>query len=165
MAVTDLTGALEGQVAVVTGAGRGLGEATARALHAAGANVACLDVDQVGIERVAGDLGNSANVALPWRCDVSSTSEVFATIDAVVAKWGRVDIVVNCAAVDHTVWVEEMSVEQWDQVIAVNLRGPFLLAKAAFPHMQARKSGHIVNVASTAATARAPQRHRISSAT
>jgi NAD(P)-dependent dehydrogenase (short-subunit alcohol dehydrogenase family) len=61
------------------------------------------------------------------------------------------DIIVNCAAIDHTVSVEEMSVEQWDQVIGVNLRGPFLFAKAAWPFMKQQRSGHIFNVASTAA--------------
>jgi len=61
-------------------------------------------------------------------------------------------VAVNCAAIDHTVSVDDMIVEQWDQVIAVNLRGPFLVAKAALPIMRRQRSGHIVNVASTAAT-------------
>jgi NAD(P)-dependent dehydrogenase (short-subunit alcohol dehydrogenase family) len=61
-------------------------------------------------------------------------------------------VVVNCAAIDHTLSVAEMTVEQWDQVIGVNLRGPFLMAKAALPVMQRQRSGHIVNIASTAAT-------------
>jgi len=65
---------------------------------------------------------------------------------------GRLDVVVDSAAVDHTVSVAAMSLEQWDQVIGVNLRAPFLLAKAAFPIMQRQQAGHIINIASTAAT-------------
>ncbi len=66
-------------------------------------------------------------------------------------RFGRVDVAVNNAAIDHTVSVDEMSVAQWDQVIGVNLRGPFLMAKTVFPHMREQGGGHIVNVASTAA--------------
>ena len=83
---------------------------------------------------------------------MSNAEAVFKRVEAVEAHFGRLDIVVNCAAVDHTVSVNEMTIEQWDQVINVNLRGPFLLAKAAMPMMQRQHSGHIINIASTAAT-------------
>ena len=139
------------KVAFVTGAGSGLGEATARAFAGEGCAVACLDVNEVGAQRVADDIRTAGGDAVAFGCDVSDAEAVFATVEAVVARWDRLDIVVNCAAVDHTLSVEEMTIEQWDQIVGVNLRGPFLVAKAALPTMRRRRSGHIVNVASTAA--------------
>ena len=142
---------LTDNVALVTGAGSGLGEATARAFAGEGCAVACLDVNEVGAQRVADDIRTAGRDAVAFGCDVSDAETVFATVEAVVARWDRLDIVVNCAAVDHTLSVEEMTIEQWDQIVGVNLRGPFLVAKAALPTMRRRRSGHIVNVASTAA--------------
>ncbi len=143
---------LLGKVALVTGAGSGLGEATARAFADAGCAVALLDVRREAAERVARDLeaGDARTIALG--CDVSDAHAVFAAVDTVVKRFGRLDFIVNNAAVDHTVSVEEMTVEQWDQVVGVNLRGPFLTAKAALSTMRKQGGGHIVNIASTAAT-------------
>ncbi|HEX6293276.1 MAG TPA: SDR family oxidoreductase [Herpetosiphonaceae bacterium] len=142
---------LKGKVALVTGAGSGLGEATARAFARAGCNVACVDLRQAAVERVADDLRAQHVDSLALACDVSDAEGVARTVAALVERWGRLDVVVNNAAVDHTLSVDEMTVEQWDQVIAVNLRGPFLMAKAALPHMRRQQWGHIVNIASTAA--------------
>lgn len=143
---------LQGKVVLITGAGSGLGEATAHAFARVGCSVACADINGAAAERVSRELETNgvSNVAL--QCDVSSTEAVFQTVEAVVAHFGRLDIVVNCAAIDHTLSVAEMTVEQWDQVINVNLRGPFLVAKAALPTMRKQRSGHIINIASTAAT-------------
>jgi NAD(P)-dependent dehydrogenase (short-subunit alcohol dehydrogenase family) len=143
---------LKGKVALVTGAGSGLGEATARAFARAGAAVACVDVRAAAAQRVAGDLAGLDVPALGLGCDVSDADRVADTVAAVAGRLGRLDVLVNCAAVDHTLSVDEMTIEQWDQVIGVNLRGPFLLAKAALPMMRAQRSGHIINIASTAAT-------------
>ncbi|MGZ6391523.1 MAG: SDR family oxidoreductase [Ktedonobacterales bacterium] len=144
--------ALQGKVVLVTGAGSGLGEATALAFAAAGASVACLDVNGAAAERVSRDLAARDVASLALACDVSDAQAVFGGVERVVGQFGRLDVVVNCAAIDHTLSVAEMTVEQWDQVIGVNLRGPFLMAKAALPVMQRQGSGHIVNIASTAAT-------------
>lgn len=143
---------LQGKVALVTGAGSGLGEATARAFAEAGCIVACVDVNTAGIERVAKELMAQDRRALALQCDVSNADAVFSTVKAAAEQLGRLDVVVNCAAIDHTLSVDEMSVEQWDQVIDVNLRGPFLFAKAAIPYMRQQHAGHIINIASTAAT-------------
>jgi len=143
--------ALTGKAALITGAASGLGEAAARAFAGAGCAVACVDVNGQAAEHVCRELA-AAHGAVALRCDVGDAEAVFRTVDAVVARFGRLDVVVNCAAIDHTVSVDEMTIEQWDQVIAVNLRGPFLLAKAALPVMRRQRSGHIVNIASTAAT-------------
>ena len=144
-------GGLNGKVALVTGGGSGLGEATARALAGAGCAVACVDVNRVGAERVAREIQATDREAVAIGCDVGDAEAVFTAVDSIVGRWGRLDVAVNCAAVDYVRSVDELTVEQWDQVIAVNLRGPFLVAKAALPTMRRQRSGHIVNVASTAA--------------
>lgn len=143
---------LTGRVALVTGAGSGLGEATAHALRHTGCYVAGLDVNREAAERVCGELALADGESLALGCDVSDATAVFQAVANVVDRFGRLDIVVNCAAIDHTISVAEMSLEQWEQVIRVNLHGPFLTAKAAWPVMQRQQYGHIINVASTAAT-------------
>lgn len=142
---------LKGKAVLVTGAGSGLGEATAHAFAEVGCMVACLDINQAGAERVSKALAAQDVQSLAFACDVSNADAVFNTVKTVNEQFGRLDIIVNCAAIDHTLSVEEMSVEQWDQVIGVNLRGPFLFAKAALPLMRKQGGGHIVNIASTAA--------------
>lgn len=146
------TNELQGRVALVTGAGSGLGAATALALAEAGAAVACVDVNEQTAEQVAKHLREQDATALAIPCDVSDKDAVFAAVERTVARLGHLDIVVNCAAIDYTLSVAEMSVEQWDKVVAVNLRAPFLFAKAALPHMQEQRWGYFVNIASTAAT-------------
>ena len=143
---------LIGNVVLVTGAGSGLGEATAHAFGRAGSIVACCDINETAARRVSDALAGYDAQSIAVGCDVSDEWAVFATVERVVEQFGRLDIVVNCAAIDHTVSVDEMSVAQWDQVIGVNLRGPFLFAKAAMPYMRRQGGGQIFNVASTAAT-------------
>ncbi|QBD78338.1 SDR family oxidoreductase [Ktedonosporobacter rubrisoli] len=142
---------LKGKVVLVTGAGSGLGEATAQAFAEAGSSVACVDLNAAAVERVSQKLNGLDTPSIAFPCNVSDADAVFSVVQAVSSKLGRLDIVVNCAAIDHTVSVDEMTVEQWDQVIAVNLRGPFLFAKAALPYMRRQHGGQIINVASTAA--------------
>ena len=142
---------LTGRVAIVTGAGSGLGAATSRALAAQGAAILAVDVNGPNAERVAGEVCAKGGQCTCLTCDVRQATDVQAVIDQAVADYGRIDILVNNAAIDHTVSVHEMSIQQWDDVIGVNLRGPFLFAKAVLPIMQRQKEGHIVNIASTAA--------------
>lgn len=139
--------ALANRVAFVTGAGSGLGAATARRLATAGACVACVDLDQERAERTS----RSIDEAIAIAADVSDARAVDAAIETVMQRWGRLDIAVNCAGVDYVVGIDELTVEQWDQVLGVNLRGPFLVARKVFPVMQEQGGGDIVNVASTAA--------------
>jgi NAD(P)-dependent dehydrogenase (short-subunit alcohol dehydrogenase family) len=143
---------LKEKVVLVTGAGSGLGEATAHAFAEMGCMVACVDINQVEAERVSQSLAEQDVRSIALTCDVSNADAVFTTVNTASEQLGRLDIVVNCAAIDHTVSVEEMSVEQWDRVMNVNLRGPFLFAKAAMALMRQHHSGHIINIASTAAT-------------
>ncbi|MGI9060970.1 MAG: SDR family oxidoreductase [Ktedonobacteraceae bacterium] len=143
---------LKGKVALVTGAGSGLGEATARAFAQVGCSVVCVDINGAAAERVSRDLAGQHVSSMAFQCDVSNATAIFSTIEGVEKQFGRLDIVVNCAAVDHTVSVDDMTIEQWDQVINVNLRGPFILAKAALQMMKQQHSGHFINIASTAST-------------
>jgi NAD(P)-dependent dehydrogenase (short-subunit alcohol dehydrogenase family) len=143
---------LTGQVVLVTGAGSGLGEATAQAFGRAGSIVACCDINEAAAKQVSDALAGYDAQSVAIGCDVSDERAVFDAVERVAGQFGRLDIVVNCAAIDHTLSVDEMSVAQWDQVIGVNLRGPFLFAKAAMPYMRRQGGGQIFNVASTAAT-------------
>ena len=140
---------LSNRVALVTGAGSGLGAATARRLAAAGARVACVDLDPDRAAQTAASLGS--DVAFGIGCDVGEEAAVNAAVEAARDRWDRVDIAINAAGVDFVVGVDAMTVEQWDRVLGVNLRGPFLVAKAVFPLMQRQGGGDVVNVASTAA--------------
>lgn len=153
--VPDLPDSMEhrlaGKVALVTGAGSGLGEATACALARAGARVACLDLDAACAERTAGAVEGWGNDVLGLGVDVSEDEQVQGAVGRIVAEWGRVDVAVNCAGVDYVVGIDEISIDQWDRVLSVNLRGPFLVARAVWPAMQRQGGGDIVNVASTAA--------------
>jgi NAD(P)-dependent dehydrogenase (short-subunit alcohol dehydrogenase family) len=138
------------QVALVTGAGSGLGEATARAFANAGYAVACLDINHSAASRVVSEIEAVAG-GMAIGCDVGDAVSVFGAAEAITGRWDRIDVAVNCAGIDHTLSVEEMTVDQWDAIIATNLRGPFLVAKAVLPIMRRQRGGHIVNVASTAA--------------
>ncbi len=142
---------LTDQVAIVTGAASGLGEATCQALGAAGAIVLAVDVNGERAEQVAQEVRRRGRLASALVADVRHSEEVQAVADLAITDYGRIDILVNNAGIDHTVSLDRMSIEQWDDVIGVNLRGPFLFCKAVLPAMKRQGRGHIVNIASTAA--------------
>jgi len=149
-----MSGRLAGKVAVVTGAARGQGEGVARAFVAEGARVALLDVlDEAG-RRVAADLGDAARY---FHCDLVREDDVRAAIDGAAAHFGGLDILYNNAAIiTYGNRIADMPVEQWDRTLAINLRGPFLCAKYALPHLIARGGGAIVNVSSHGAFQASP---------
>ncbi len=139
---------LDGRVAIVTGGGGGLGEGICLALAAAGAAVACVDRDRKTAEARAEGLRSAAGRAVAIRCDVSDSASVSAMTQEVVQELGGLDILVNNAAIyPSRPWTEIVEAE-WDLVLAVNLKGYYLCARAAHPHLQASGRGRIVNVSS-----------------
>ena len=142
---------LAGRVALVTGGSRGIGRATALRLAQEGAAVAVADIDQAGARNVAEEIGRAGGKAIAVVMDVASLESVTEGFRQVEANLGRVDILVNSAGIlgpFRPVW--ETSVESWDRLIAVHLRGTFLCCRTVVPGMLAQRWGRIVNLASIA---------------
>ncbi|MCA3748450.1 MAG: SDR family oxidoreductase [Actinomycetota bacterium] len=163
MAENGVSYDLSGRVALVTGAASGLGAATARVLARHGARVVCADIEEAGAQEVAKEIGGR-----PVYLDVADPDSAGAAVEEILASEGRIDILVNNAGVDFIRSATEMTLEQWDRVQHVNLRGPWLLSRAVLPHMTERGEGQIVNVSSTAskkgwseATAYAASKHGV----
>jgi NAD(P)-dependent dehydrogenase (short-subunit alcohol dehydrogenase family) len=143
---------LQDKVAIVTGGGGKIGKAYALALAKEGAKV-CLP-DLVDAEPVVKAIHEIDGEAMSVQCDVSNESSVQAMVEATVKRFGGVDILVNNAAYFMTVWKGpfwEMAVDEFDKAMAVNVRGPWLCAKAAFPYMKERPKGKIINISSSVA--------------
>jgi len=142
---------------VITGAGSGFGAATARRFAAEGARVLAADLDPAAAERTAAAVSADGGVALPFAADVSVESDVKAMIDRAAGEFGRVDVLVNNAGYSHRnklMW--NISVEEFDAVFAVNVRGVFLGCKHVIPLMIDQGGGAIVNIASIGAVAPRP---------
>jgi NAD(P)-dependent dehydrogenase (short-subunit alcohol dehydrogenase family) len=142
---------LRGTVALVTGGAQGLGAAICRTLGAAGVVVVAADVQEERAAETVRAISADGGEGMALRLDVTDAAQAAEAVQQVVARYDRLDILINNAGLDVTLPVEELSVADFDRVLAVNLRGPFLLAKAVFPVMQRRGRGHIVNITSTAA--------------
>lgn len=136
---------LEGKTAILTGAGSGIGEATAKLFVKEGARVAIVDRDAEGGERVAMELGKSAFFL---HADVALSHDMGAMSRTVVERFGRIDILFNNAGVSCVGALHETSEEEWDRVMAVNAKGVYCASKAVIPVMIEQKSGCIINVAS-----------------
>lgn len=143
---------LEGRVALVTGAGKGLGRAFCRKLAEEGADiVAVTRADMDGLEQTAKDVKELGRDVLISRVDVTSEADTKAMADKVVEKFGRLDILVNNAAFYGGITrmpFTELKVEEWDRMMNTNVKGPWLCAKAVFPQMQAQGKGKIINLTS-----------------
>ena len=140
-----MSASLEGKIAIVTGAGRGIGEGIARKLGAEGATVACADVNTEDAGRVAQACGQAAYAV---RLDVSRAYECDSVVQATVDRHGRLDVLVNNAGINRDAMLHKMTDEQWDQVISVDLTGVFFMTRAASRVMRSQGSGRIVNISS-----------------
>ena len=138
---------LDGQVALITGAGRGLGRAMALAFAQEEARIAVTGRTREPRERVAGEIIAEDGEARPVALDVTRDDEVFRAVDEVLATWGQIDVLVNNAGVIPPVWAT--TVEEWDSMMAVDLRGVFLCCHAVVPHMMERGRGVIINLGSS----------------
>jgi 3-oxoacyl-[acyl-carrier protein] reductase len=141
---------LQGRVALVTGASSGLGRATAIALAAAGADVALAARSAEELEGAGKEASTTGGRTLALPLDLAQEDDAIRAVGQTVEDFGRIDVLINAAGTDAPGPVEELDVEGWDRTLSVNLRAPFLLSKAAFPHMREAGGGTIVNVSSVA---------------
>lgn len=139
---------LQGKTAIVTGAGRGIGKAIAAAIHAKGASVVVADLDEATAQQTADGLGERAHAV---KVDVSKSNEVQRMAKDAVKHFGGIDILVNNAGIDRAVPILEMEEDEWDRLMAVNLKSVFLCTKAALPSMIERGGGNVVSTASIVA--------------
>ena len=141
---------LKGQVAIISGAGRNIGEETAKLLASEGAKIAVVDMDRGRGDKVAAEINSAGGEARGFVADVAAESAINTLVNDVVSLWGRVDILVNNAAISDNKHILEISKEEWDKVIAVTLTGPFLMSKYVAAQMVKQGGGgKIVNVGST----------------
>ncbi len=143
-------GLLDGKVALVTGGARGIGRATAELLASEGARVAVADVNLSGAEDVVSGIEARGGEALALAADVSDPEQIDAMYDAVLRRFGRVDILHNNAGIFTKTPIDELELEGWDRLMNVNLRGAFLVAQRALRIMKTQGSGRIINMSSMA---------------
>ncbi|MGD0624619.1 MAG: SDR family NAD(P)-dependent oxidoreductase [Thermodesulfobacteriota bacterium] len=141
----------QGKVSVVTGGGAGIGEAIALAFAREGAHVAIWDLDGNRAEKVSSTIQEMGHKSIAIQMSVANAREVNASVQRVLREYGRIDILVNNAGICQVVpSVEEIKEEDWDRVLAVNLKGVFLCAKAVMGIMKKQKAGKIINMGSLA---------------
>jgi 3-oxoacyl-[acyl-carrier protein] reductase len=139
---------LSGKTAIVTGASRGIGKAIALRLAAAGAKVACVARNADKLNETVGAVTAAGGKAEVHSCDVSNSAAVTQLVEDLAEKWGSLDIVVNNAGITKDTLIPLMSDEDWDNVIATNLRSVFLFSRAASKVMMRKRSGRIINISS-----------------
>jgi 3-oxoacyl-[acyl-carrier protein] reductase len=144
---------LQGRVAIVTGGGHGIGRAYVLGLAREGARVAIAEIDAAAAERVVQEVVAQGSEALAIPTDVSDEASTRNMARATAERFGGIDILVNNASIFATipmsrVGFEQISVEEWDRLMAVNLKGPWLCARAVVPYMRQRGKGKIINIAS-----------------
>lgn len=139
---------LDGRVAAVTGGASGIGRAVCEALAAEGCAVGVLDQDEGGSRETAQRLSAGGNRAIAMTVDVTVSDQVEQAIEGVVREFGQLDILVNDAGVGQLGTVEELSEDDWDRVMAVNVKSIYLCSRAAMPYLVKSQAGRIINIAS-----------------
>jgi 3-oxoacyl-[acyl-carrier protein] reductase len=149
--MTGLSQQLQGQVAIVTGASRGIGRAIALALSATGAKVAVnYASSSTAADALVAEITTAGGDAIAIQADVSQSSQVETLFETVMNQWGRIDVLVNNAGITRDTLLLRMKLEDWQAVIDLNLTGVFLCTKAASKVMLKQRSGRIINIASVA---------------
>jgi meso-butanediol dehydrogenase/(S,S)-butanediol dehydrogenase/diacetyl reductase len=141
---------LDGQVAIVTGAGRGIGRATALELAKLGADIVIAELDQAGAKRTAEEVGALGRRAVVAQTDVTSRADLRAMVDRAKADLGRIDILVNNAGIYRAAATLDVTEEHWDAIMTINAKAVFFATQAVLPAMLAQKRGSIVSLASMA---------------
>ena len=145
-----MTNNIEGKIVVITGASSGLGEATARHLSQQGATVVLGARRVERIESLALELESRGSKAMAIQTDVTQSGKVQRLVDAAVAAYGRIDVMINNAGLMPHSPLERLKIADWDRMIDVNIKGVLYGIAAALPHMKQQKSGHFINVSSVA---------------
>lgn len=142
---------LKDKVVIITGAGQGLGEATSRSLAEAGAIVCLCDIKEDQVKQVAESIVSDGGKAEAFILNVTDPKNAEEVVGQIADKYGHVDVLINNAGTDVTKPLTDISLDEWDRVINVNLSGPFFMTKAVYGRFKDQGSGHVVNIASTAA--------------
>ena len=142
---------LDGKIALVTGGARGLGEAICRELSAAGAHVIMADIRMDLANQAATRMKQDGGSVSTLEMNVMDENQIRTALGKIKDNYGRLDVLINSAGIDKTVSIEELTVEDWDAMMAVNLRAPFILSKYALAMMRQQGSGYIINICSTGA--------------
>ena len=145
-----MTQGIKDKIVVVTGASSGLGEATARLLSAQGATVVLGARRADRLQSLAKDLESRGGKALALTTDVTQREQVKTLVDSAVQTYGRIDVMINNAGLMPQAPLERLKVDEWEQMIDVNIKGVLYGIAAALPHMQRQKAGHFINVSSVA---------------
>ncbi|MEZ4530432.1 MAG: SDR family oxidoreductase, partial [Thermomicrobiales bacterium] len=139
---------LAGRVAIVTGAGGGLGHGICDSLAAAGATVVAAGRTRESLDDTVALVTGNGGTAVARVCDISNEADIAALMRSVAEEFGRIDILINNAAIYPRREWTEITAESWDEVMATNLKGYFLCSQAAFPYLKANGTGRIINIAS-----------------
>ncbi len=139
---------LKNRVALITGAGKGIGRVTALTFAAEGAAVALIDLDGAAAQAVAQEIRAAGGCAVAQQCDITNADSVNSAVDAVIAELGRIDVLVNNAGISRDATLLKMQESDWDLVMDVNMKGTFHCCRAVLPHMKAQKWGRVINLSS-----------------
>ncbi|CAN5741199.1 3-oxoacyl-ACP reductase FabG [soil metagenome] len=151
-----MSGRVQGRVVVITGGGHGIGKAYATRFAAEGAKVVIAELDGEAARSVAADLKAEGHEAMAVRTDVSDQASLDSMVAAVLERWGRIDVLINNAAIFATVPMsrlgfDKISIEEWDRMMSVNVKGTWLACRAVVPAMRAQGYGKIINISSSTA--------------
>lgn len=148
MSVADSIFDLSSKVGIVTGSGRGLGKAIAKILAKAGMKLVISDVDEASIAAACEEIIAEGGSAIPLKADVSCEDDVITLVSKVMEQYGRIDVLVNNAGVGSRTPITEMSLDEWNRVIGINLTGTFLCSREVIKVMMQQRSGKIINLSS-----------------